>query len=144
MLTTRCSVTKGSLTPFSKQESRYSFKNCNAWTVMRWDAWTTSRMVRCDAGSRTTQALFDGAMFIGRLRIHHVWANNLVMVRIEAGVGGMGSNPLNHQATKLNQLAKEFKQEAADQFQRTNSLHNSWLEQQDPVRTTNNLRSSSS
>ncbi|KAH9258456.1 hypothetical protein BASA81_003505 [Batrachochytrium salamandrivorans] len=34
MLTTRCSVTKGSLTPFSKQESRYSFKNCNAWTVM--------------------------------------------------------------------------------------------------------------
>ncbi|KAH9262503.1 hypothetical protein BASA82_000433 [Batrachochytrium salamandrivorans] len=68
MLTTRCSVTKGSLTPFSKQESRYSFKNCNAWTVMRWDAWTTSRMVRCDAGSRTTQALFDGAMFIGRLR----------------------------------------------------------------------------
>ncbi|KAH9262832.1 hypothetical protein BASA82_000158 [Batrachochytrium salamandrivorans] len=26
------------------------------------DAWTTPRMVRCDAGSRTTQALFDGAI----------------------------------------------------------------------------------
>lgn len=67
----------------------------------------------------------------------------VVAGRIEAGAVGMGSNSLNHQATKLNQLAKEFKQEAADQFERTNSLHNSWLEQQEPVRTiTNNLRSS--
>ncbi|KAH9251551.1 hypothetical protein BASA81_010590 [Batrachochytrium salamandrivorans] len=63
MLTTRCSVTTGSLTPVSKQVQFQELQCVNR------DAWTTPRMVRCDAGSRTTQALFDGAMFIGRLRI---------------------------------------------------------------------------